>query len=432
MRKIIIFTLIVSIILSITILPVAAVTLPEKVRVGIYFGDSSLTEAVISASGGVMVVSEMNNVWMPAATVSVYNGAFSVSGAETPFYDWSAKLTVIPTGGFLELNGKQYRGEIELIKSETAMTVVNHLNIEEYLYGVVPLEMATGWPMEALKAQAVCARTYVAKSIGKYMSQGFDVYNTTMSQVYGGVNVEKADCTQAVDETRGMVITYGGQLIDAVYCSSMSNAHSFNVKDVWGSNVGYLKGVPDVGLSTALPGGAAWEKSFTNSELKNQLAASNINIGDITDLRIDAVSNEGAVTKLTFVGTMGNYTAERSSARNLLGLRSQSYTIEKILGGGSSQNITVLSAYGKSPIAKLSAISSNGMIYTPQKIITSTGIFDLTGAVSVVGFKLKGSGYGHGLGMSQYGANGMAKMGYTYDQIIKHYYTGVELVQATN
>jgi len=430
MKKLMILALVISLILSVMVIEAsAAVTLPERVRVGIHFGSGALGEAKVSAPGGVMVVTDTQSVWMASATVTLADGTFTVVGAEAPIYDASKKITVMSTGGFLEIGGKQYRGDIELVQNGNKITVVNYLNIEEYLYGVVPLEMSTGWPIEALKAQAVCARTYVAKSIGKYMSQGFDVYNTTMSQVYGGVNVEKDDCTRAVEETRGMVLTYEGQLIDAVYCSSMSFGHSFNVKDVWGSNVGYLKGAKDFGLFEVFPNGYTWDKTFSKQELKDKLASLNVNIGDIVDLRISETSPEGAVTKLTFVGTEGEYNAEKSSARNVLSLKSQGYTIEKI---GDNPKVTVLSASGKTTVSSASAISSQGMLFSPTKALNSEDIYDCFVMSNITGFKINGSGYGHGLGMSQYGAKGMASLGYTYDQIVTHYYTGAVLHSAAN
>lgn len=430
MRKFTLLVLMIALVISLTAITASAdVTIPSRVRVGIYFGSGALAEAKVSAPGGVMVVTDTQSVWMASASAVLSNGTFTVTGGEAPLYDASKKITVMSTGGFLEIGGKKYRGDIELVQNGSKITVVNYLDIEEYLYGVVPLEMSTGWQVEALKAQAVCARTYVAKSMGKYMSQGFDVYNTTMSQVYGGVNVEKDDCTRAVDETRGMVITYNGQLIDAVYCSSMPYGQSHNVKDVWGSNVGYLKGSKDFGLFEVFPNGYTWNATFTKDELKAKLSAQNVDIGDITDLKVDEVSPEGAVTKLTFVGTTGQYTAERSSARNVLSLKSQGYTIEK---QGEQPKITVLSAKGKTTVDSALAISSQGMLFSPVKALNSEDIHDCFVMSNITGFKILGSGYGHGLGMSQYGAKGMAMLGYTYDQIIKNYYTGVELQTITN
>ena len=430
MKKIILFVLALTLILSFSTVEASAeVTLPERVRVGIHFGTGALSEAVVSAPGGVMVVTDTQSVWVPSATATLSSGTFTVLGGEVPIYDASPKITIISTGGFLEIGGKQFRGDIELVQNGDKITVVNYLNIEEYLYGVVPLEMSTGWPIEALKAQAVCARTYVAKSIGKYMSQGFDVYNTTMSQVYGGVNVEKEDCTRAVDETKGIVLTFNGTLIDAVYCSSMSFGHSFNVKDVWGSDVGYLSGVKDFGLFEVFPEGYTWEVSFSKEQIKDKLAALSINIGDIFDLRIDETSPEGAVTKLTFVGTDGEHTVKNSSTRNTLALKSQGFTVEK---EGEKPKVTVLSASGKTEVSEASAISSGGMLFSPTKALNSEDVYDCFVMNNITGFRIKGSGYGHGLGMSQYGAKGMALMGYTFDQIVTHYYTGAETVQITN
>lgn len=430
MKKYILLLLAATVFLFSGVTAGAAVSVPEKVRVGIYFGSSALSSVTVSADGGVYISCDGVDLgWLAAATFTQSGNYWTVSGGAEPVTVAGSKVTITPSGGLLTINKKTYRGQIELVPNGSNITVVNYLGIEEYLYGVVPLEMSTGWPMEALKTQAVCARTYVAKSIGKYQSQGFDVYNTTMSQVYGGASVEKADCTQAVNETKGIVITYGGALIDAVYSSASSNFHTFNVKDVWGGSLPYLVGVEDSYQSLAKPDGHAWTATFTPQQLKEALAKKSVDIGDITDLRIDARSDEGAVTALTFVGTNGEYTAKIGNTRTILNLRSQGYTISKDVSGGAGA-MTVLGSSGKVTMTMASASGASGVLGIASKVIGADGVIsDILGGGTVLSYTLSGSGYGHGLGMSQYGANGMAKAGFTYDQIIKHYYTGVELTQ---
>ena len=424
MKKVIIPILLIAI-LSVLAIPVSAeVIVPENIRVGLYFGDSAPKEIKISSEEGMNVkCDDVDSGFFIEATFTQGSGIWTIIENDQTYEVTGTKITISTETGFLKVNGKPYRGQIELLPNGANITVVNFLGLEEYLYGVVPLEMSTGWPIEALKTQAVCARTYAAKNAGKYMSQGFDVYNTTMSQVYGGVSVEKDDCTKAVDETRGVVVTYDGKLIDAVYFST-SIFHTFNVKDVWGSSFEYLSGVDDSYQKEAKPEGYQWTASFTKDEVNALLNKKGIDIGDIKDITVDSVSKEGAVTSVTFKGENDTYTVKNSNTRSIFGLKSQSYTIEK---EGAQNKAVVLSASGKTEVENIKVRGNSETLGSMTKIITNNGIKDFTFLGNVTGFKINGSGYGHGLGMSQYGAKGMANSGFTFEEIIKHYYTGTEL-----
>ena len=136
-----------------------------------------------------------------------------------------------------------YRGQLRVIRYTAGFMVVNSLALESYLYGVVPRESPSSWPIEALKAQAVAARSYAYGSIGR--SGPFDVYCTTASQMYGGADGEATSSDQAVDATKGVVPKYAGKAITAFFFST-SGGHTENIENVWNTSaVPYLKGVPD-------------------------------------------------------------------------------------------------------------------------------------------------------------------------------------------
>ncbi len=428
MKKTVSFLLLIVMLCSFCSIQSFAVTVPEMVRVGIYFGSSALSSVTVSADGGVYLRCDGTDLgWLASATISQSDKNWYITGGAQPVTFYGEKMTVMSAGGLLTVKNKHYRGEIELVPKGSAITVVNHLNIEEYLYGVVPLEMSTGWPMEALKVQAVCARTFVARSKDKYKSQGFDVYNTTMSQVYGGADVEKADTNQAVNETKGQVITYNGALIEALYSSASSNCRTFNVENVWGYPFDYLVSVDDSYQAIAKPDSHAWEENFTIAELQSIADRNGMNIGTFTDLYVSIYSDDGAVKELTFAGTNGTYTLKNIDTRNKLGLRSQSYEIIKNYAPGSGGGVTVLGASGKTFAGNPSSLDKNGVLGGVSRILGATGKVDANAGAKVESYTLKGTGYGHGVGMSQYGAKGMAMSGFTYDQIIKHYYTGVTI-----
>jgi len=356
------------------------------------------------------------------------------------FGDTNFKLTVRPNSSndpkVISVNSKQYRGEIELRRfSDSDMTVINVINIEQYLYGVVPREIEADAPMEALKAQAVAARTYAYYSLGSYKKWDFDVVNTVSSQVYGGFSDEKATTNKAVDETKGKKALYNGSLISVHYFSSSGGMTEDNI-NVWGSDIPYLKSVVDP-YESGTSYNYNWTKTFTAEEIKMKLFISGVEIGDIVTMVADEYTPAGRVKKLRIVGTKGSITYSNEDIRIILGdngnyLPSRMFTISTPGSGTGSGTVSVLSADGKTT-----------MNVYGNKAVTSSGVYDIlssAGSVKVMGsdstafitgntpsgtFVLTGKGWGHGVGMSQEGAKGLARNGYTYDQILKYYFTGI-------
>ena len=234
------------------------------------------------------------------------------------FSDGQYKLRVRPLSAnnpyVLSVNGKQYRGEFEVRRyPDSDLTVINILNIEEYLYGVVPQELESSAPMEALKAQAVAARTYTYRNLGKYSKWGFDLVNTVSDQVYAGYDGEKPTTNMAVDQTKGKKILYNGSPISVHYFSS-SGGMTENSENVWGTPVAYLKSVPDP-YESGDSYNYSWTRTFTALELKQRLFLSDVEIGDIVSITIEEVSNAGRPIKVKFTGTKGQITYYREDTR---------------------------------------------------------------------------------------------------------------------
>lgn len=352
------------------------------------------------------------------------------------------KLNVRPNNSnnpkLISVNGKQYRGEIELRRfADSDMTVINIINLEQYLYGVVPREIESFAPMEALKAQAVAARTFAYRSIGSYKKWDFDVVNTVASQVYGGYGDEKATTNQAVDETKGKKVLHNGKLASLHYFSSSGGMTEDNIH-VWGWDIPYLKSVQDP-YEAGNSYNYNWTRTFTAEEIKLKLFISDVEIGDILTMIAEEYTPAGRVKKLKIVGTKGSITYANEDIRIILGenggyLPSRMFTINagsKESGSGSAQ---VISAEGTSTvnIYGTKAVTSSG-IYDilssagPVKVLSADNSAIITGNVADGTFVLTGKGWGHGIGMSQEGAKGFARNGYTYDAILKHYFTGVSV-----
>ncbi len=354
------------------------------------------------------------------------------------------KLTVRPNAAnnpsVLSVNGKQYRGEIECRRfSDSDMTVINVINIEQYLYGVVPGEIEASAPMEAIKAQAVAARTYTYKSMSNYKKWDFDVVNTVDSQVYGGYDIEKATTNQAINDTKGKKVLYNGQLASLFYFSSSGGMTEDNV-NVWGSNIPYLKSVPDP-YEAGNSYNYNWSRTFSAADIKMKLFLSGVEIGDILSMTAEEYTPAGRVNKLKITGTQGTITYYKEDIRKILGenggyLPSRMFTINS--GGASgSSTASVISADGQTTInvlgAKAVTSSSSSQTVPTSGSVTILGASDSvqltgtvsTGTASTGAYVLSGKGWGHAIGMSQEGAKGFARNGYTYDKILMHYFTGV-------
>jgi len=328
----------------------------------------------------------------------------------------------------LTVNGKRYRNYIEIRRySDSDLTVINILNIEEYLYGVVPAEIEADAPLEAIKAQAVAARTYTLSNLGRYENWGFDLTDTVSSQVYNGYDAERPASTRAVDETRGKKMLYNGNLAQVFYFAS-SGGMTADVSEVWGSKIPYLISVPDP-YESETSRNYIWEKTLTAEDIKRILFVSGVDIGDIVSVSAEKYSPSGRVTELRITGTKDSATYYLQDTRMIFDLYSQKYTIQ------SAGNVVVKAADGS-----LLTIALDG-----RNVVSKSGTSKLSSSkaatVSVIGggnytrkismssdvYTFSGRGWGHGVGMSQEGAKGFARNGYTYDQILKHYFQGITI-----
>ena len=176
------------------------------------------------------------------------------------------------------------------------MTLINIVNIEQYLYGVVPAEIEADAPLEAIKAQAVAARTYTYRNINRYSKWGFDLVDTVDSQVYRGYDGERATTNQAVNETKGKKMLYNGSLAQVFYFAS-SGGMTANVKEVWGSEIPYLVSVPDP-YESQTSYRYIWEKTLTAEEIKKILFISGVEIGDIVSVSAEEYSPQGELQYL--------------------------------------------------------------------------------------------------------------------------------------
>ncbi len=313
---------------------------------------------------------------------SAVAGGVSVTGKKA----W--QIEVRPqAGGMVYIRDRWYRGKVRLVRSSEGMTVVNDVSLDDYLTSVVGKEMYTTWPQEALKAQAVASRSYALFQKNRPKYKLFDVLSTTASQVYGGLNGEAQSTQAAVQATLGQVVTYQGNVIEAVFHSA-SGGHTENSENVWMSAVPYLRGVPDFDQSAPV---FQWNQTLTAAQLSQRLPG----LGTI--LAISPAQSSPTTGRLRMVkvqGDKGSRVMKAADVRSTLGLRS-----------------TLFSA---TPLFDLVAGQPGKTSSKPS------------------GFQISGRGYGHGLGMSQWGAYGMAQQGKTYRDILTHYYQNTQVQTVYN
>ncbi len=329
-------------------------------------------------------------------------------------------------GRMLGLAGRQHRGWLQLTQQSGRFRVINYIDIEDYLLGVVPREMSASQPPEALKVQAVASRTF-ALTCSKHQGAGFDVCTTTCCQVLDHSR-EDARSSQAVRETSGQVITYNGQMAP-VYFHADAGGHTENPLYVWGSTVPYLTGVPE--LYPTNSGYEYWEERLSADEIKQLLGQMGINVGNVLSVQPLSYTPAGRVQRLQIAGSAGSTVLEKEQIRLNLRLKSRVYTVTP----DSMSAVSVLGANGQ-----VTAVNPSGL-----KVVTAAGqqtlapqsSYYLLGAnqqqrqtaAQANSYLFVGSGFGHGVGISQHGAYAMARNGHTYGEIIKYYAQGVEIVK---
>ncbi len=414
MKKILIFSFIFTVFLSLN------AYCEEYVRIGLKYNTKAIASCNVSAyeDGAVIVnIGDQNliNATDNAVNLVFDNGNITVmdknnATAHYVLSDTSSFIEVASTNNIVSFDGKAYRGTLIFTSTPTGIQVVNYVEIDEYLKSVVPSEMPSSWNIEALKAQAVCARNYTIINKGKYQKYGFDLDDTTACQAYSGISSENPRTTQAVEETKGVIALYEEKPASLFYYSS-SGGFTEDVKNVWGStNYPYLISVADPYDPLT-----EWNVKFTSAQLKDRLLSVGIDVGDVKSIEVTKRTDSGRAVETVITGSTGSYTAKLEKTRNVFGFKSSMYTV-------SSAGQTVVT-----PKAVITEYGTENR-YIDRPVITAKGIIPVEkSSASPDEFVFTGYGWGHGIGMSQYGAKGFADNGYTYDRIILHYFPGTTL-----
>jgi stage II sporulation protein D len=360
----------------------------QTIRVGLHYGPTAPKVVKVSGTGR-WEAQRARGALAGEAQTTAREGqlVLRIDGRQGGVGSW---VELWPTGDdpWLVMDGKAYRGRLRLeLQPGDGVKVVNRLGLEDYVRGVVPNEMfADG---DAYKVQAVISRTYamyVRDLEKKHAREGFDICSTGHCQVYRGVDSERPTSDAAVEATRGQVLTYEGRVIFSAYHSN-AGGETETVDQAWPGSVRryfpYLCRVesPYDREARALGGFEwcwEWERTVRSEQVRERLAAQGRDVGEVCDLIVGDRTPAGRVKELEVVGRRGRVRVSGPGP------------VERLLGVPSAK-------------AEISREGDD--------------------------FRVSGVGYGHGVGLSQHGALGMARASYDYVDILGHYYRGVALTE---
>lgn len=336
--------------------------------------------------------------------------------------------------------------KVRLDSTKTNLLVINITPLESYLKGVIPYEMGASAPLEAMKAQAVTARTLAVKRVNKNNKDGYDITNTTSDQVYKGYNASYFASThnvsKAVEQTKGIVLEYNGSLIEGIYYSN-NGGKTASDGFVWssGNSTPYYVSKSDpydtyLHSTSVNWGKIAYNETYTKKELRDIILDSSNKYpayfktpyctpsfnGISDDYEIEVLNEtNGYVTQIKLSDDTGrSYIIKNYANRWFFGLRSQQYKLTKTGGVyiASSKKTTEADdeVYVLDGNGKLNKVNKENIVIQSSKSVTVGG--------GEVTYNFNGKGYGHGIGMSQNGAMNRADKGQTYKQILSFYYDG--------
>lgn len=428
-------------------------SIPSYLRIGLFYGTDAKNSVTVSSENGFSfgtysgtAFSGVKESDVKELTISFENGGIYAKSNGSVVYktdNASEGMGIFPTVGGMErrfkINGEEYRGGLDFKTVNGKNVIVNVVFMNNYLYGVISREMSPSWNPEALKAQAVCARNYAANNLNKHAEYGFDLCCNVHCQAYSGTRFETEKSYAPVDETSNQVLTYKGELAE-LYYSASAGPRTEDVKNVWGNSVPYLISVDNNYEDTANIPNGIWTGSLTADEATTIMRNKGYNVGDVTSIKATEYSENGRVTKLEVTGTKGTKVFEREACRTVFNTvtKSQMFTVSG--NGEAGENVpsvnttdgnavankkvnevVMLTAAGRATLEAKQLFATNG-IYQKTYDITSSG-----GSGKNTAFIFEGKGWGHGVGMSQYGAKGMAEAGYKYVDILLHYFPGTNL-----
>ena len=280
--------------------------------------------------------------------------------------------------GDLLLSHTYFRGAMDVLKNnEGGLYAINRLNVEDYLYGVMPHEVASWWPMEALKAQAIAARTYALYQASVSRGVEFDLKSGTVSQVYGGSTTENFRTKRAVDLTSGEVLAFQGKIFPAFFHATCAGVTA-GANELWKIDLPPLAGGVRCGYCLFSPH-YRWQAKIPLSEIEEKMTKYGHPVGRLLKIDVITQTPSGRVGSVRITGTTGDFVMAAKDFRVWI--------------GGDRMRSTLFTVFTHEDMAEFN-----------------------------------GRGWGHGVGLCQWGALGQALLGHDHQKILEFYYPGAKII----
>jgi len=425
---------------------------------------TNVTSLRISSSSSLVLIDKMGN----RSSVSRSSVFTKRSSDKVQVNNKNFLLPVkIYSKSLLTYDKRKYRGYFQILNSKRGMTLTNRIELEQYLRGVLKMEVNPGWPMESLKAQAIISRTYAIKHKGRHAKDGFDICAKPHCQVYRGVNAEDSTLDRAIKQTDGMILKYGNDIASTFFHSDSGGATA-NVATVWSSSIPYLKGSKEP-FNYKSPY-SDWQVKLSCNDIQRASSRVGKNVGTVTGIRIYEKDPFGRVNKILVKGTNGKTIIKAHTFRMAVGakkLKSTFFTIDS-----EKQNRTESKTFTVNtqelPAPELSFIDEHSLELNSSEeklmtVLTKQGYFNSKEMIDMLlnpstrkkyllkavnrkppkrdfsdqspslidpennSFTFHGNGWGHGVGLSQWGARNLAQRGWKARRILEHYFPGTRL-----
>ena len=434
-----------------------------RVRIGDFASAASANSSKSKVASALKTDSSLSAVSPSSSAVTLINSGNNLIVLEFDRQDAAVGVEAIQQSAetvcpIVSPNNNQYEGVFEFSRYGDGIAVTNIVAVESYVAGVVPWEIGSAWHHEAQKAFAIAVRSFALSTLGKHQkAYGFDLCNGTCCQVYAGIGRLNDNVATAVSETRGMVASYNGKVANTMYCA-VTGGCTVNASEVWnGTDYPYLRAVATPWEDYASHENGQWVSEVSPRELAAYLRDTKgftELTGDIADISIDRyATNSTYVYQVTVTDVNGNQIT-RNGTYNVNSLFAKFVKSANFVVGKSGEiegllkKYPLLTADGKQYLSAqddISILTPDGVkafsardslsVYTAEgKITLSPDAYDVPEEANELlndpdnnNFIFIGKGWGHGIGMSQWGAKCLAEAGGSYEQIITSYFTGVSL-----
>lgn len=411
----------------------AFTTAGYRVRIGRFTSSAAAEEAKAT------LLERLATVYPDATLRVVANGknAYTVLRADTrtilyEFDGATKQLGIMPYGASAtetKFGSYKYLGGFDFVQTTSkTFAVISVVDLVQYTKGVTPYELGPNWPDETLKAHAVCAATFGVANKNRHASYGFDVCTGQHCQVYRGTTSATVKTNSCVNSVAGTIAVYKGTPINAVYHST-NGGYTENSENVWVAVIPYLRAVPDTFETLTYGNNGLWTNTLTGAQITSKLRAAGYSIGTVTRVWVSKFTDAGNVYSISCSDGTNTVTLLKENMRTVMGMNVLLSQRFQVVAEGA---VFVNSASGalEGGLSGAYVIDGSGAVSAlpsgSRSAVTSTGIVPVESG-SADEFTFDGRGWGHNLGLSQYGSKGRADAGWTYDQILKYYFTGIDL-----